>query len=82
MSHRRIWTTLGENPSYKPPGASYIAQGPQKQQEILKALLSVFSTRKHNLDFWTWIWVSRPLEPVLRKKLHAESEFEVQNHYC
>ena len=24
----RIWTKLGGNSSYKPPGASYIAQGP------------------------------------------------------
>ena len=26
---------LGEDSSYKPPGASYTAQGPQKQPEIL-----------------------------------------------
>ena len=36
VSLRRIWMKLGENSSYKPPGASYTAQGPQKQPEIFK----------------------------------------------
>ena len=35
----RIWTKLGGKSSYKPPGASYTAQGPQKQPEILDTLL-------------------------------------------
>ena len=42
MSPRRIWTKLRRNSSYEPPGASYTAQTPQKQPEILKTLLFVF----------------------------------------
>ena len=38
-SLRRIWTKLGENSAYKPPGTSYTAQGPEKQQEIIKSVL-------------------------------------------
>ena len=37
-SLRRSWTKLGGNSSYKPPGASYSAQAPQKQTEILEHL--------------------------------------------
>ena len=36
VSLRRIWTKLGGNYSYKPPGVSHTAQRPQKQPEILK----------------------------------------------
>ena len=36
VSLRRIWTKLGENYSYKPPGACYTPQGPQKQPEFIK----------------------------------------------
>ena len=36
-----IWTRLGGNSSYKPPGAYYIAQGPQKQPDILKSQLFI-----------------------------------------
>ena len=34
-----MWQKLGDNSSYKPPGASYADQGPQKHAEILKHLL-------------------------------------------
>ena len=34
----RIWRKYNGNSSHKPPGASYPAQGPQKQSEILKNL--------------------------------------------
>ena len=37
-----IWMKLGEKISYKPPGASYTAQGPQKQSEIIKNQLFMF----------------------------------------
>ena len=33
----RIWTKLGGHSSYKPPGASYTAQGPLKNQNSSKA---------------------------------------------
>ena len=36
VSLRRIWTELRGNSYYKPPGASYMAQGPQKQTETFK----------------------------------------------
>ena len=39
VSLRRIWTKLGGKSSYNPPGASYTAQGPQTQPEIVKNLL-------------------------------------------
>ena len=39
VSLRRIGTKRGGNSSYKPPGVSYTAQGPQKQKEIGKHLL-------------------------------------------
>ena len=42
MSLRRIWTKLGGKSSYTPPGASYVAQRPQKQAEILKTQLFMF----------------------------------------
>ena len=32
----QIWTNLGGNSSYKPPGASYAAPGPQQQPEFFK----------------------------------------------
>ena len=35
----RIWMKLGRNSFYKSPGASYTAQGPEKQPEILKNLV-------------------------------------------
>ena len=47
----RIWTKLCGNSSYKPPGASYTAQGPQKQPEIIKRLLFI-SLTTHK----TWIF--------------------------
>ena len=39
--NKPIWMKLGGHASYKPPGAYYTAQGPQKQPEILKNLLFV-----------------------------------------
>ena len=42
VSLRRIWTKLGGFFSYKPPGASYTPQGPQKQPEIVKNKLFMF----------------------------------------
>ena len=42
VSLRRIWTKHRANSSYKPPGASYTAQGLQKQPEIIKTLLLIF----------------------------------------
>ena len=46
MSPWRIWTKLGGNSSYKPLGASYAAQGPQKQPEIIE--IYVLETKKNN----------------------------------
>ena len=69
------------NSSYKPPGASYVAQGPHKQSEILKHPFYISSTQNENLDFWTWILVSGPLEPAPGRKYHVESEFEVRFVY-
>ena len=40
QSLRRIWTKHGGKSSYKPPGAFYIAQGPQKQPEIMNNYFS------------------------------------------
>ena len=51
VSLRRIWTKLEGNPSYKPPEASYTAQGSQKQPEILKTLLYMFYRKKENRYF-------------------------------
>ena len=62
-------------------GASYTAQGLQKQPEILNNLLYISSTINQNLDFGACISVSKPLEPVLGRKFHIESEFEVQISY-
>ena len=44
-SLRRIWTKLGDFFSYKPPGASFTAQGPQKQPEVIKNLFLYFKTK-------------------------------------
>ena len=42
----------------------------------------LFSIKQNrNRDFWTWTSVSKPLEPVLGRKFHVDSEFEVQNNY-
>ena len=41
VSLRRIWMKLGGNSSYRPPGASYTSQGPQKQAEVIKHLLFI-----------------------------------------
>ena len=49
MSLRRMWARLKGKSSYKPPGASYTAQGPQKQPEILKP---TFLILVNNLDFF------------------------------
>ena len=48
----RILTKLVENSSYKPPGASCIAQGPQKQPEILKKQLFIFYNNSNKSLFW------------------------------
>ena len=61
LSLRRIWMKLGETSSYKPPGAFYTAQGPQKPPEIPKDLLSMFYKTKihvysHILTFLDPIW--------------------------
>ena len=50
----KIW----ENSSYKPPGASCTAPGPQKQPGIIKNLLVFSSTKYKNPDFGAWISVS------------------------
>ena len=39
----RIWPNLGIFSFYKPPGASYTAQGPQKHEEILNHTLFMHS---------------------------------------
>ena len=39
--------TLGGFFSYKPPGASSTAQGPQEQPEIIKKRLYICSATKH-----------------------------------
>ena len=56
----RIWTKLGGNSSYKPPGASCIAQGPQKQPDIFKNQLCMLRQNPKfpllNLgDFWLFL---------------------------
>ena len=76
-----MWTKLGGNSSYKPPGASYTAPGPYILQENEKMRERNVYTKFKNLDCWTWISVSRPLELVLGRKFHVESESEVQNPY-
>ena len=43
---KRILMKLGGNSSYKPPKASYKAQGPQKPTEILEFVLYISSTQK------------------------------------
>ena len=58
--------------------ASYTAQGPQKQPEIIEHLLYVFRARHKHIDFWTWNSVSRPLKTVPVRKFHIESELEVR----
>ena len=75
VSLRRIWTKLWGNSSYKPPPeASYTAQGPQKQPEIIKSMLHISSTKNDILGLRTWIQVSKPLESVPARKFHVESE--------
>ena len=44
MALRRSWTKLVINSSYKPPGDSCTAQGPQKQAGIIKIKLYIFYT--------------------------------------
>ena len=46
VSLGRIWAKLTGNSSYKPPGASYTAQGPQKQPEIMQRCVFVYSKTK------------------------------------
>ena len=51
---RRIWTKLEGDSSYKPPGASYTAQGRQKQPDIMKKRCFANKTYKSiflDLDF-------------------------------
>ena len=43
----RIWTKLEGNSSYKLPGASYTAQGPQKQSETFKHILFMFRMKNN-----------------------------------
>ena len=50
MSSRRILTKLGRNSSYELLRASYAAQGPQKQPEILERLLFVSLAINTNFD--------------------------------
>ena len=45
VSLMRSWTKLGGFFSYKHPGSSHTAQGPQKQPEILKDLLAIYPTQ-------------------------------------
>ena len=42
-----IWTKLEGNSSYKPPGAYHIAQGPQKQSEILNIIFFMSCKQSH-----------------------------------
>ena len=53
----RIWTKLGGNSSYKPPGASYTAHGPQKQSEIFKNVLFRNYVRKKYLSLYIYIYI-------------------------
>ena len=53
MSWRRIWTNFRGNSSYKPPGASYTAQGPQTQLEIVKNQLCIFQHKNKKLVTYT-----------------------------
>ena len=77
IATRLIWTKLGAKSFYKPPGASYKAQGPQKQSETLKNIPVMSSTKNKNLDCWTWISVSTPFEPVSGRIVHVDFEYEV-----
>ena len=66
VSLRRIWTKLEGNSSYKSPGASYTAQGAQKQPEILKHQLcsfyfflkkiESFGPGHRSPDLWSRFW--------------------------
>ena len=75
----RISTKLLRYSSYKPPGASYTAQGPQKQPDIFKNQLFISSTTNKHFDFWTWTSVSRPFKPVPGRKFHVDFETAIQN---
>ena len=79
MSLRRIGTKLVGNSSHTPPGASYTAQGPQKQAKIINNLLYISSTTNQCLDFWTWVLVSIPLELVLGMKFRVDFESAIKN---
>ena len=78
VSLRRIWTKLDGNYSYKPPRAPHIAQDLRNNQKSIKTNFFSFEHINTNLDLGTWTSVSRPLELVLGRNFHAESEFEVQ----
>ena len=52
---RRIWTKPGGNSSNKPPGASYTAQGPQKQSEISKRMFRNYKQLKQKLIMLPYI---------------------------
>ena len=45
----RIGTQYSENSSHKPPGASYTAQEPEKQPDILRSLLYMLSKQLNPL---------------------------------
>ena len=72
---------LGENYSYKPPGASYTAPGPYILQGNEKMKENNFYTNFKNRYFGTWTSVSGLSESVLGRKFYVESESGVQNTY-
>ena len=42
-------------------------------------IFTVFIMTNIDLDFWTWISVSRLLEPVLGRTCHVDFESDIQN---
>ena len=57
----RFGRDLGDFCSYRPPGASYTGQGPQKQPEIIKKQLFIFQTIQTYPVIFPYIPFSRAL---------------------
>ena len=46
---------------------------------MIKKQLSLHIPQHENLDFWIWVSVSRPLQPVPGRKFHVDFESAIKN---
>ena len=77
----RIWRNLGEILPTSLPELPIHPRDLRNKQESLSKPSYYSSTTNRQLDCWTCISVSRPLELVLGRKIHVDSESEVQTSH-